>query len=202
MKTLVIVDVQNDFMPAGALAVPDGDEIVPVINEIQHRFDLIVATQDWHPPGHASFASSHDASEPFEQIELNGKPQTLWPDHCVQGTRGAAFHPQLDLNRVAAIVRKGMDQQVDSYSGFFDNDHEHRTGLGGYLKEMDASELYICGLAAEICVAYTARDAAKLGFAVSLIEDATRPLEQQAFEVMKQELRSIGVQTISVSDIG
>ena len=138
MKTLIIVDVQNDFMPGGALAVPEADRIVPVINAIQNTFDLIVATQDWHPENHKSFASSHGGKKPFESIMLNGIAQVLWPDHCVQGTPGAQFHDALNTNAISAIFRKGTDIAVDSYSGFYDNHRYKSTGLAGYLHEMGA----------------------------------------------------------------
>ncbi len=202
MKTLIIVDVQNDFTPGGALAVPDGDAIVPVINRLQRKFDLIVATQDWHPADHVSFASNHEGREPFDTMELDGLTQTLWPDHCVQGERGAEFHPDLDIKPVEAIFRKGVDPGIDSYSGFFDNGHRKRTGLAGYLREKDARDLYFCGLAAEICVAFTLKDALELGFSAKLIEDATRPLDAEDFEQARRELVSSGAQIVASGDIG
>ncbi|MFO7916380.1 MAG: bifunctional nicotinamidase/pyrazinamidase [Candidatus Krumholzibacteriales bacterium] len=202
MKTLVIVDVQNDFIPGGALAVPDGDRIVPVINALQGGFDLVVATQDWHPPNHVSFASNHQGKKPFGQIDLDGMRQTLWPDHCVQGTRGAEFHPELDLRPVEAIFRKGMDPGIDSYSGFFDNGHKKTTALAGYLREKEAADLYFCGLAAEICVAFTLKDALGLGFAATLIEDATRALDQEDFHKAKRDLVSKGARVVSSAEIG
>lgn len=201
MKTLIIVDVQNDFIPGGSLAVPNGDEIVPVINALQGRFDLVVATQDWHPPDHVSFASHHEGSKPFDQIELNGMPQTLWPDHCVRGTRGAEFHPMLDLKLAEAIFRKGMDPEIDSYSGFFDNGRKKQTGLAGYLREKEATDLYFCGLAAEICVAFTVKDALKLGFAATLIDDATRPFDPTASQRTNRDLLSRGAKFISSEGI-
>lgn len=197
MKTLILVDVQNDFMPGGALEVADGDTIVPVINEMLGRFDLVVATQDWHPPGHKSFASSHEGRKPFEVIDLDGLEQTLWPDHCVQGSRGADFHPDLDMRPVEAIFRKGMDPEIDSYSGFYDNGHRKSTGLAGFLREKQASELYFCGLAADICVYYTLKDALKEGFEATLIEPATRALDEAAFDKIKQELVEKGAHITS-----
>lgn len=197
MKTLVIVDVQNDFIPGGALAVPKANEIVPVINALQSRFDLIVATQDWHPPDHISFASNHQGKKPFEKIELDGLPQTLWPDHCVQNTSGAEFPREMDLQRIEAIFRKGMDRRIDSYSGFADNGHKKRTGLAGYLREKGATDLYFCGLAAEICVAFTLKDALELGFAATHIEDATRPLDEENYRQAKRELLSLGARFTS-----
>ncbi len=193
MKALIIVDVQNDFMPGGTLAVPAGDLIVPVINKIQRDFALIIATQDWHPSNHVSFVSSHPGREPFDTINLRGTEQILWPAHCVQNTTGADFHPALETARIEAIIRKGMDPEIDSYSGFFDNDRQKRTGLAGYLKEKNATELYFCGLAADICVYFTIMDALQEGFSVALIEDATRPIDDNSFAAQKEELSAKGV---------
>jgi nicotinamidase/pyrazinamidase len=201
MKALVIVDVQNDFMPDGSLAVPDGDRIVPVINTLLGYFDLVVATQDWHPQNHLSFASSHHGRKPFDRIDLQGIEQTLWPDHCVQGTLGAMFHPDLETNKIAAVFRKGMNYEVDSYSGFYDNRHQVSTGLSGYLKEKGCKELYFCGLAADICVYYTVTDALREGFSATLIEDATRPLSHEDFASLKEELRERGVRIIDSNQI-
>lgn len=201
MNTLIIVDPQYDFMPGGALEVENGNKIVPVINSISDKFDLVVATQDWHPSGHSSFASSHDGKKPFEKIEWSGMEQILWPDHCVQESKGSAFHADLRSDNIEAIFRKGMDPKIDSYSGFFDNGHEKSTGLSGYLKEKGASELYFCGLAADICVYFTLKDAIKEGFKVSLIEDATRPLDEDDFEQQKQELKSQGVNILKSKDL-
>lgn len=201
MKTLIVVDVQNDFNPGGSLEVPNGDAIVPVINEIQDDFDLVVATQDWHPPNHSSFASNHDGREPFEQIKLNGMDQTLWPDHCVQGSKGAEFHPDLKTKKVEAIFRKGMDTEIDSYSGFFDNGHEKSTGLTGYLKEKGLEDIHFCGLAADICVYFTLKDAVNEGFNATLIEDATKPLDEDEFEKIKKELKEKGVEFVKSEEM-
>lgn len=201
MNTLIIVDPQYDFMTGGALEVGNGDEIVPVINLILDKFDLVVATQDWHPVGHSSFASSHEGKKPFDKIEWRGMEQVLWPDHCVQGSKGAAFHADLETIRVEAIFRKGMNPEIDSYSGFFDNGHEKSTGLSGYLKEKKISELYFCGLATDICVYFTLKDALEEGFKVNLIEDATRPLNADDFEQQKIELKSKGVQILNSKDL-
>lgn len=192
MKTLVIVDVQNDFIPGGSLAVPGGDAIVPVINGILSRFDLVVATQDWHPRSHKSFASNHEGKSPFDTIELNGLRQTLWPDHCVQGSTGADFYPGLSMLPVEAIFRKGMDPEIDSYSGFYDNGHRKSTGLAGYLREKGATELYFCGLAAEICVYATLSDALQSGFSATLIEDAARALNNEDYERVKKSILAEG----------
>lgn len=201
MKTVVIVDPQIDFMPGGALAVPDGDKIVPVINGIMKSCDLVVATQDWHPQGHRSFASGHDAMEPFSETTLNGVPQVLWPDHCVQGSRGAEFHPELDLRPVEAIFRKGMNPEIDSYSGFFDNGRLVSTGLAGYLREKGVTEIHFCGLAADICVLFTIRDAVREGFKALLIDDAAYPLDRENYGDVKEELTGMGVRIVKSSSL-
>jgi nicotinamidase/pyrazinamidase len=201
MKSLVIVDVQNDFMPGGSLEVPHGDLIVPVINRLQGQFDLIVATQDWHPQNHVGFASNHPGRKNFDKIDIHGIEQILWPDHCVQGTQGAKFHPDLETKKIAAIFRKGMNPGVDSYSGFYDNRHQISTGLSGYLKEKGITELHFCGLAADICVYYTILDALKEGFSATLIEDASRPLNNESFAGLKKELNETGVSIINSKQI-
>jgi nicotinamidase/pyrazinamidase len=191
MKALVIIDLQNDFTPGGSLEIQEGDSIVPLINRLQDHFDLLVATQDWHPKNHKSFASNHQNKKPFEKVEIQGTMETLWPDHCVQGTPGAEFHPGLKTNKIAAVFRKGMDPEIDSYSGFFDNGHKISTGLAGYLREKGVDDLYFCGLAADICVYYTIKDAIKEGFSSTLIEDATVPLSYDNFNIIKKELQKM-----------
>ena len=193
MKTLILIDIQNDFIPGGSLAVPAGDEIIPVVNNLQDKFELVVATQDWHPQNHVSFASNHDGKEPFEKIELDDMEQILWPDHCVQNSEGAEFHPDLKTTKVEAIIRKGMDSGIDSYSGFYDNGHKKSTGLTGYLKEKGVEELYFAGLAADVCVYFSIKDALKEGFSTTLIEDATRALDDDKFAEMKKELQEKGM---------
>jgi nicotinamidase/pyrazinamidase len=195
VRALLLVDLQNDFLPAGALAVPRGDEVIPVANRVQPAFELVVATQDWHPAGHGSFASTRPGKRPGELAELAGLPQVLWPDHCVQGTRGAEFAPGLQLNRVEAIFRKGTDPAIDSYSGFFDNGHRKSTGLGDYLKGRGVSDVYVLGLATDYCVKFTALDAKKLGFRTFVVEDGSRGVELQPGDVARalQEMRSAGV---------
>jgi len=192
MKTLILIDPQNDFMPGGSLEVPDSDKIIPVVNAMQDKFDLVIATQDWHPPDHVSFASNHKDRKPFENIKLHGMEQVLWPDHCVQNTSGAAFHPDVKTDKIEAIFRKGMDREIDSYSGFYDNGHKKNTGLAGYLRERKTSELYFCGLAADVCVWYSLKDAHKEGFAVTLIEDATRAIDTEEFEKIKEKISEFG----------
>lgn len=201
MKTLILIDVQNDFIPGGSLAVPEGDQIIEPINKILPSFDLVLATQDWHPADHKSFASNHPGKKEFEVTQLQGMEQTLWPDHCVQKTEGARFHPDLETGPIEAIFHKGMDPEIDSYSGFYDNGHKKSTGLAGYLKEKKADEVYFCGLAADICVYYSILDAIKLGFQAYLIEDASRPLDKQGFEDLKKELREKGCTIINAAEI-
>lgn len=201
MKALLIIDVQNDFMPGGTLPVPKGDVIVPLINRLQKKFDLVVSTQDWHPKGHASFASSHDGNKEFDVIKINGLDQVLWPDHCVQGTAGAEFHSQMDTAKIESIFRKGTNPEIDSYSGFYDNSHLKSTGLSGYLKEKGVRELYVAGLAGEFCVYFSVLDALAEGFSVILIEDATKPLDQEAFEVCKIDILRKGGQIITSDNL-
>lgn len=176
-KALIVIDMQNDFCPGGALAVPGGDEIVPEVNHLISSYQHVVLTQDWHPAGHKSFASSHAGAEPFSTIEMPYGEQTLWPDHCVQGTPGAAFHSGLDWTKAELVVRKGFRPAIDSYSAFFENDRATPTGLGGYLKERGLQSLVMCGLATDFCVAYSALDAARLGFKVTVILSACRAID-------------------------
>lgn len=201
MKTLIIIDVQNDFMPGGPLEVPEGNLIVPVINKIQGSFDLVVATQDWHPKDHKSFASNHFASKPFDKIVLNNELQILWPDHCIQASAGAELHKNINHDKISAIFRKGMDPDVDSYSGFYDNNHKICTGLAGYLKEKGTTEIHFCGLAADICVYYTILDSLLEGFSATLIEDASRPLFPDKFDDVKCDLAKVGVRIITSEGI-
>lgn len=190
---LILVDIQNDFLPGGALAVPGGDAIIAVVNRIQPLFDLVVATQDWHPPGHESFASNHARAKPFDQTTLHGLPQTLWPDHCVQGTWGAEFAPSLDMRRAAAIFRKGSDPQIDSYSAFFDNGRRKSTGLADYLHGLGVESVYLAGLAADICVWFTALDAANAGFRTTMVGDACMPLDAAVFAEQAKERDTAGI---------
>ncbi len=196
MKTLVLVDVQNDFTPGGSLEVPEGDRIIEPLNRVQESFDLVVATQDWHPPDHVSFASNHMGKKPFDVIEVLGMEQTLWPDHCIQGTEGAEFHPGLVTNRIEAIFRKGTAREIDSYSGFYDNGRMKSTGLAGYLREKGAVDLYFGGLAADICVYFTIRDALREGFKAAVLEDAVYPLDEEDYGKKQRELEKNGVRFI------
>jgi nicotinamidase/pyrazinamidase len=192
MDALLVVDIQNDFLPGGSLAVPRGEEIIPVANRLQERFNLVVATQDWHPTGHGSFASSHPRKKVFETVLLGGVEQILWPDHCVQGTRGAEFSKALDMKRVEAIFRKGTDPGIDSYSAFFDNARRKSTGLEGYLKQKGIDRVFLAGLAADFCVAYSLMDALTLGFAAVLVKDATRAISEEGFRAAEKEILAKG----------
>lgn len=195
MNALILVDVQNDFVPGGALAVPEGDRVVPVCNAIQRGFELVLATQDWHPANHGSFAVNHPGARIGQVIDLNGLPQILWPVHCVQNTGGAAFVPGLDMRRVERIFQKGTDPAIDSYSGFFDNGHRKSTGLGEYLKSRGVLDVYVAGLATDYCVKFTALDARQLGFQVHLVADACRGVNLSPGDVDAaiEEVRRAGV---------
>jgi len=198
MRALVIVDVQNDFCPGGALAVPGGDTIIPVVNSLTEKFDVVVQTQDWHPPNHRSFASNHEGKEPYETVEMEYGEQVLWPDHCVQGSEGAEFHANLHTLKTRIIIRKGFRPEIDSYSAFFENDHETETGLDAWLKSMDVDHLFVCGLATDFCVKWTALDARKLGYKVSLIEDASRGIDiEGSVGKAVKEMEDTGVEIIN-----
>jgi nicotinamidase/pyrazinamidase len=192
MKALLLIDIQNDFLPGGALPVAEGDAILPVVNRLSACFSLVAATQDWHPPGHSSFASSHSGKKPFDVLRDNGREQTLWPDHCVQGSPGAGFPPALNANPVEAIFRKGTHPLLDSYSGFYDNEYRTSTGLAGYLREKGVRKIFLAGLAGDICVFATAMDGLAEGFSIYLIEDATRPLDQHRFQALLKEFTGKG----------
>jgi nicotinamidase/pyrazinamidase len=176
-RALIVIDVQNDFCPGGALAVAGGDQIVDGINALMSEFDAIILTQDWHPAGHSSFASAHEDGQAFGQIEMPYGPQTLWPDHCIQGTIGAAFHGDLNTDRADLIIRKGYNPAIDSYSAFFENDRTRPTGLEGYLRSRGIDDLTLVGLATDYCVNYSALDAARLGFAVTVRTDLCRAID-------------------------
>jgi len=203
MKALILVDVQNDFLPGGALAVPEGDAVIPIANRLQQSFPLVVATQDWHPPNHGSFAVNHPGKKPFEQIDLNGLSQTLWPIHCVQGTTGAAFASALKQERIAKVFQKGTDPGIDSYSGFFDNGHRKATGMAEWLKAKRVTDVYVCGLATDYCVKFTALDAVSLGFKTYLIEDASRGVNLQAKDVTEaiNNVKDAGVAVVQSADV-
>lgn len=193
-KALIVIDVQNDFCPGGALAVAEGDAIVPGINAILGDYDAVVFTQDWHPAGHSSFASQHPGRAPMEMTEMPYGPQVLWPDHCVQGSHGAAFHPDLAVNRAELIIRKGFRRGIDSYSAFFENDRETPTGLEGYLRTRGIERLDMAGLATDFCVQYSALDAAQLGFSVRVVTDLCRGIDLDgSLSAALEAMRAAGV---------
>jgi nicotinamidase/pyrazinamidase len=203
MNALIVVDLQNDFVPGGALPVPQGDQIVVTCNELQKRFDLVVATQDWHPPNHGSFAANHPGKRIGDLIDLNGLPQILWPVHCVRNTPGAAFVPDLDTRRIARIFQKGTDPAVDSYSGFFDNGHRKATGLADYLEFRGVTDVYVAGLATNYCVKFTALDARQLGFGTHIVVDACRGVNLKPGDVDRaiKEMRRAGVEVSNRGEI-
>jgi nicotinamidase/pyrazinamidase len=191
-KALIIVDMQNDFLPGGALAVAGGDEIIPEINRLSELYDLVVATHDWHPGNHGSFASQHQGAKPYDTGELAGMPQVLWPDHCVQGSFGAQLSGFLNQKHVEAVFRKGMDPEIDSYSAFFDNGRRKATGLEGYLLGRGVTQVHICGLAADFCVWYTAQDAISLEFDAVILQDAVRAINEQNLKELYGEFVKFG----------
>jgi nicotinamidase/pyrazinamidase len=198
---LLIIDVQNDFCPGGALAVADGDAVVPVINRLSRRFEHVVLTQDWHPSGHSSFATSRPGSAPFESIAMPYGPQTLWPDHCVQGTTGAAFHPQLLTEKAELVIRKGFRPAIDSYSAFYENDRTTPTGLAGYLRERGLKRIFMAGLATDYCVYYSALDARRLGFDTVVIEAGCRAIDLAgSLAAASAEMAKAGVQVVKDLD--
>ncbi|MCB9287120.1 MAG: bifunctional nicotinamidase/pyrazinamidase [Lewinellaceae bacterium] len=203
MRALVVVDIQNDFCPGGALEVPEGDQVVPVANEMMKKFNLVVATQDWHPANHGSFAANHPWRRPGDVIQLNGQEQILWPMHCVQGSFGAEFVPGLDTSRFRKVFVKGTDPEIDSYSGFFDNGHKKATGLGGYLQEQGVKEVYIQGLALDYCVKYSVLDALQLGFKTHVVIDGCRGvnLEEGDSDKAVAEMREKGAIIVKSAEV-
>lgn len=201
MKVLILIDIQNDFLPSGSLPITDGDLVIPVVNNLQSLFELVVATQDWHPAHHQSFASQHSGKQVFEVIDLLGLPQTLWPDHCVQGSLGAELAPALHTNRIEAIFRKGMDAEIDSYSAFYDNGHQKNTGLAGYMKSKKVNKVYLAGLAGDICVYYSALDSLQENFETYIIEDATRPVNPLHFREAMKTFTAKGGHVIQSQDL-
>ncbi len=201
-SVLIVADVQNSFMPGGSLAVPRGDEVVPVINALARRFANVVLTQDWHPIGHRSFASSHPGKKPFDTAHMPYGEQILWPDHCVQGSDGARLHRDLAIDHAQLVLRKGWHRDVDSYSAFVEADGKTTTGLGGYLRERGIVDVYLCGLATDFCVAWSALDARKLGFAVTVIEDACRAIDTRgSLAAAWQRINEAGVRRALLRDI-
>ena len=201
MRALLLIDLQYDFCPGGALAVAHGDETIPVANRLMPKFSTIIATQDWHPPEHGSFAVNHPGAKPYDLGELGGLPQVMWPAHCVQGTRGAELHEALDRNLITEVFRKGTDPAIDSYSGFFDNGHRKSTGLGDWLKARDIKEVVVLGLATDYCVKFTTLDARQLGFNVTLVVDGCRGVNINADDSDKAiaEMRDAGAAIVDSS---
>jgi len=203
MKALIVVDVQNDFLPDGALAVSEGDQIIPIVNKLMHKFDLVVATQDWHPKEHGSFASNHKNKKPGDQIELFGLDQVLWPDHCIQHTYGAEISKALNASVIDHIVKKGTDILIDSYSGFFDNGKKKETGLHDYLKSKEVDIVFVVGLATDYCVKFTALDAAALGYRTFVVPDATRAvkLNDRDFDEALEEMKAARIGMINSQEL-
>jgi len=202
MKALLVVDIQYDFCPGGALAVPDGDAIIPAVNNLIDHFDVIIQTQDWHPAGHSSFASSHKGKDPFDTIEMDYGTQVLWPDHCVQGSKGAEFHNDLNTLKSQVIIRKGFRKAIDSYSTFFENDQETATGLTGYLKQRGITDLYAVGLATDFCVKWSILDGIDEGFTMHIVEDAVKGIDLNgSLDEAWDEMKKKGVNITQSKDI-
>ncbi|WP_438718618.1 bifunctional nicotinamidase/pyrazinamidase [Bartonella rochalimae] len=199
-QTLIVIDVQNDFLSGGALAVPQGDAIIPAVNNLIARFDHIIFTQDWHPKNHCSFASFHPEKTPYDTVNLDYGPQILWPNHCIQGTQGAEFHPSLKIEKAQLILRKGYNKEIDSYSAFFENDQKTPTGLHGYLKEHDFTTLVMCGLATDFCVGFSALHAVKCGFKVKVLLNACAGIDLNgSLDTMLKAMNEVGVELLMVS---
>lgn len=202
MRALIIVDIQNDFCPGGLLAVEEGDTVIPIINSIADKFDVVVQTQDWHPENHSSFASSYPDKNEYEVIQLAYGKQVLWPDHCVQNTSGADFHTELEMKHTQLIIRKGFNPKIDSYSAFFENDQVTTTGLSGYLKDKGVTDVYICGLATDFCVKWSALDGVKEGFDIKVIADACRGIDlNDSVNLAWEEMKNAGVKVIESAAI-
>jgi nicotinamidase/pyrazinamidase len=203
LKALIIVDIQNDFCPGGALPVSRGNEIIPLVNGLSRKFATVVVTQDWHPANHVSFASNHEGMNPYDQLEINGINQVLWPDHCVEGTEGAMLHPHLNTDRANIIIRKGTTPGLDSYSAFFENDRITKTGLSGYLNSLEIEEVFLCGLATDYCVFYSAMDAMRAGFKTQVVLDACRGINvpEGSLESVIEEMKVHGIQVINSREI-
>lgn len=202
-KALLLVDIQNDFLPGGALPAPDGDRVVPVANRLMPYFSLVVASQDWHPEDHGSFASQHEGKEPGDHVELGGLDQILWPDHCIQGTEGAEFHPDLNTEGIDKFFHKAVDPEIDSYSAFYDNGHKRSTGLGEWLKEQEIEHLYVVGIATDYCVLFSAKDARQLGFEVTVVEDGVAGIEMEEGDVEDalEQMAQMGVEIVPADKV-
>ena len=202
MRALLVVDLQNDFCPGGALAVPDGDTIVPTVNKLVNVFDTVIQTQDWHPAGHSSFASSHDGKKPYDTIEMDYGTQVLWPDHCVQGSMGAEFHPELNTLKTQVVIRKGFRKAIDSYSTFFENDQETTTGMTGYLNQRGITDLYTVGLATDFCVKWSILDGIDEGFNMHIVKDAVKGIDLDgSLDTAWDEMKEKGVNIVTSEDL-
>ena len=200
---LLVVDVQNDFCPGGSLAVAAGNDVVAVINGLMARFDTVIGTQDWHPAGHLSFASAHPGRNPMDMVQVDYGDQILWPDHCVQGSQGAEFHPGLDVDRFEMIIRKGFRREIDSYSAFFENDRATATGLSGYLKSRGLERVFVCGIAGDVCVYYSALDARAQGFETTFIEDASADVDHEgSAATTRADLKDKGIAIVNADQVG
>ena len=202
MNALLIVDLQNDFCKDGALEVPDANKIVPVVNRLVDTFDRVIQTQDWHPAGHHSFASSHDGKDPYDTVEMDYGSQVLWPDHCVQGSHGGEFHPDLNRTKSQVIIRKGFRREIDSYSTFYENDHETKTGLTGYLNDRGITDLYTVGLATDFCVKWSILDGIKEGFNMHIVEDAVKGIDLDgSLDAAWSEMKDAGVNITTSNEL-
>lgn len=202
MNALLVVDIQNDFCPGGALAVPNGDDILPNVNKLINTFDVVIQTQDWHPAGHSSFASSHEGKEPYDTIEVDYGEQVLWPDHCVQGSLGAEFHPELNTLKTQVVIRKGFRRAIDSYSTFFENDQKTSTGLTGYLKERGITDLYTVGLATDFCVKWSILDGIDEGFNMHIVKDAVEGIDLDgSLDAAWEEMKEKGVNIVTSDEL-
>lgn len=202
MKALLVVDIQNDFCPGGALAVPNGDTIVPTVNKLVNVFDAVIQTQDWHPAGHSSFASSHKGKELYDTVEMDYGTQVLWPDHCIQGSMGAEFHPELNTLKTQVVIRKGFRREIDSYSTFFENDQETTTGLTGYLDQCGITDLYTVGLATDFCVKWSILDGIDEGFNMHIVKDAVKGIDLDgSLDAAWDEMKEKGVNIVTSEDL-
>jgi nicotinamidase/pyrazinamidase len=202
MRALLIVDLQNDFCPGGSLAVPDGDSIIPTVNKLVNVFDAVIQTQDWHPAGHSSFASSHEVKKPYDTVEMDYGIQVLWPDHCVQGSMGAEFHPELNTLKTQVVIRKGFRKAIDSYSTFYENDQETTTGLTGYLNQRGITDLYTVGLATDFCVKWSILDGIDEGFNMYIVKDAVKGIDLDgSLDAAWNEMKDKGVNIVTSDDL-
>ena len=202
MEVLLLIDIQKDFLPGRALAVPEGDQVVSVANNLQKSFELVVATQDWHPSDHGSFASNHEGKKPGDKIELEGLEQVLWPDHCIQNAEGAELADDLEKDKIKTVFKKAINPKIDSYSAFYDNGHKRSTGLHEYLQDKEVDTVYLVGLAADVCVKFSADDALQLGYKTYIVQDGTKAIgKEEGFEQTKKELKEKGVEFVNSDEV-